>query len=433
MPRQKIFYFKKNFLWGASISSHQTEGGNLNDWSVWEKRNAKRLSREAVEKFGRLKNWHQIKKEAEDSKNYISGRACDFWHKYRDDFDLAKSLELKALRFSIEWSRVEPQKGRFDEKAIKHYLRIIKALRKRDIEPFITLWHWSLPPWISKMGGWKNPKTINYFCRYVKKMSQHLKGKVKFITTINEPEIYTSSSYFYGVWPPQEKNFFSYLKVLNNLIRAHEKSHKIIKKISPRFKVSIAKNNVYFAVEKNSFLNRFLKWLADWWWNFYILNRLKNHLDFIGLNHYFHNLINNGYNRNENKVVSDLGFELYPQSIYYTLKDLKKYKKPIYVTENGLADSNDSKRSWYIKEVLRSVHRAIHEGVDVRGYLHWSLIDNFEWDKGFWPRFGLIEVDYHTLERRTRPSAYEYAKIINDRAILRPHKVASPQGTLIEA
>jgi beta-glucosidase/6-phospho-beta-glucosidase/beta-galactosidase len=128
-----------------------------------------------------------------------------------------------------------------------------------------------------------------------------------------------------------------------------------------------------------------------------------------------------------------LGFELYPQSMYFVLKDLAKYKKPIYITENGLADNSDFRRSWYIKEILRYIPRAMHEGVDVRGYLHWSLLDNFEWDKGFWPRFGLVEVDYQTSERKIRPSAYEYAKIIKDRAISRPTKIKLPQRTLIEA
>ncbi|MCX6811430.1 MAG: family 1 glycosylhydrolase [Candidatus Berkelbacteria bacterium] len=431
MPRQKIFYFRKDFLWGASISSHQTEGNNYNDWSVWERKNAKRLAKEACQKFGHLDNWYKIEKYACDPQNYISGHAVDFWHKYRDDFNLAKSLGLKALRFSIEWSRIEPEKGKFDEKAIRHYLSMINALRKRGIEPFVTLWHWPLPVWLANEGGWKNVKTINYFCRYVKKICQRLKGKVKFLITINEPEIYAGVSYYQGVWPPQEKNFLSYLWVLNHLIVAHKKAYKIIKKISPKFKVSIAKNNVYFEAKNKRPINRLLKWLSDWWWNSYILNRIKNQLDFIGLNHYFRNLIEGGYNRNENAIVSGLGFELYPQSIYFVLKDLAKYKKPIYITENGLVDSTDYRRGWFIKEVLRNVHRAIHEGIDVRGYLHWSLLDNFEWDKGFWPRFGLIEVDYHTLERRIRPSAYEYTKIINDRAIMRPYKILRPQKTLL--
>lgn len=235
-----------------------------------------------------------------------------------------------------------------------------------------------------------------------------------------------------GFWPPQEKSWFSYFRVLSHLITAHKKAYKVIKSISPKFQISIAKNNIYFQTKNKKLINRFLKWLGDWWWNSYILNCLKNQLDFIGLNHYFRNLIDFGFNRNENAIVSGLGFELYPQSIYFVLKDLEKFKKPIYITENGLADSSDYRRGWYIKEVLRYIHRAIHEGVDIRGYLHWSLLDNFEWDKGFWPRFGLIEVNFKTLARRIRPSALEYAKIIKDSALLRPHKTKIPQKVLLQ-
>jgi len=258
-----------------------------------------------------------------------------------------------------------------------------------------------------------------------------LKGQAKFIITLNEPEIYTGASYHQGVWPPQEKSWFSYFRVLINLIRAHKKAYKIIKKISPKFQVSIAKNNIYFEMKNKKIINRFLKWLGDWWWNSFILNRIKNQIDFIGLNHYFRNLIDKGFNRNENAIVSGLGFELYPQSIYFVLKDLVKYQKPIYITENGLADSSDYRRGWYLSETLRFVHLAIHEGVDVRGYLHWSLLDNFEWDKGFWPRFGLIEVNYSNLSRKIRLSAYEYAKIIKNSALSRPLKIVKRQKKLI--
>jgi beta-glucosidase len=154
-----------------------------------------------------------------------------------------------------------------------------------------------------------------------------------------------------------------------------------------------------------------LKKIIDWRRNFYFLNRLKNYQDFIGLNHYFHNRINYGFNKNENEKLSDVGWELYPEAIYYVLVDLKRYNKPIYITENGLADAKDKQRSWFIFESLKNINRAINEGVNVKGYLHWSLVDNFEWDKGFWPRFGLLEIDYKTLERKVRPSAYFYRDI----------------------
>jgi len=401
--------FPKNFYWGSATSAHQVEGGNHNDWSEWEKKNAERLAKEAKEKW---QPWQQEKfPEMFNPENYISGRACDHYHLYEQDFDIAKKLGHNAHRFSIEWSRIEPEQGKFNEKEIEHYRKVILALKKRGIEPFVTLWHWTNPLWIRDMGGWENKKITDYFERYAEKISNALGENVKFWITLNEPEIYASNSYFAGVWPPQKKNLFAYLRVLNNLIKAHRKAYGVIKKANSNSKIGIAKNNIYFEAYQNKLVNRVLKKFIDWWWNFYFLNRIRNHQDFIGLNHYFHNRINYGFNKNENKKISDIGWELYPEAIYYVLKDLKRFNKPIYITENGLADGGDKKRSWFILESLKNIGKAINEGVNVRGYLHWSLMDNFEWDKGFWPRFGLVEVNYKTLERKIRPSALQYAKI----------------------
>ncbi len=370
--------FPKGFYWGAATSAYQVEGGINNcDWA----------------------------------KVFPAGLACDHYNRYEEDFDIAKSLGHNAHRFSIEWSRIEPEERKFNEKEIEHYRNVIKALRARGIEPFVTLWHWTLPYWVAEKGGWEKRKTIKYFLRYAEKIVKELGDDVKFWITLNEPEIFSGNSYLKGIWPPQKKNLISYLFVMRNLIKAHQKSYKIIKKINPAAQAGIAKNNIYFEAYKNRIANRFLKKFIDWWWNFYFLNKIKNQQDFIGLNHYFHNRINYGFNKNENKMVSDMGWELYPEAIYYVLKDLKKYNKPIYITENGLADAADKNREWFIKESLKNIHQATQEGVDVRGYLYWSLLDNFEWDKGFWPRFGLVEINYQTMERKIRSSAYEYAKI----------------------
>jgi len=150
-----------------------------------------------------------------------------------------------------------------------------------------------------------------------------------------------------------------------------------------------------------------------------VLNRIKGQQDFIGLNYYFSSCIHYGLNKNANEVISDMGWEVRPEGIYFVLQDLKKYGKPIYITENGLADTKDEKRAKFILDTLTQVHRAIQDGVDVRGYLHWSLMDNFEWDSGFWPRFGLIEIDRKTLKRTPRPSAYVYRDICLKNSILK--------------
>ena len=398
--------FPKGFFFGAATSSHQVEGGCFNDWSEWEKKNAYRLSHIANRYY--------------NTNNYISGRACDHYHKFKEDFKLAKKLGANAHRFSIEWSRIEPKEGEFNYNEIKHYQEVIDELRKLKIEPFITLWHFTLPVWLADKKGWENKKAGEYFLRYVKKIVSELKN-VRFFITLNEPEVYASQSYFYSSWPPQKKSFFSYLKVLNNLIKAHKLAYQVIKNINPKLQVGLVTNNTYFEVAGINPFHYLLKKAADWWNNEYFLNKTAKNLDFIGLNYYFHNRIDWRFNNNSSDKryatsdmrFSDMGWELYPEGIYRVLCDLKKYQKPIIITENGLADKNDQYRAWFIGETLKNIQQAISEGVDVRGYLHWSLLDNFEWDKGFWPRFGLIEIDYKTLKRTPRQSAYFFRDMIN--------------------
>lgn len=401
----KKIKFPKEFLWGAATSAHQVEGNNHNDWTEWEMKNAKRLSRESGGKY--------------PQENYISGQACDHYNRYEEDFDIAKSLNHNAHRFSIEWSRIEPEEGKFNKKEVEHYRWVIRALRARGMEPFVTLWHWTMPVWFTKIGAFEKLDNIKYFVAFCEFIASEFKDEVAFWITLNEPEIYAENSYFKGVWPPQKKSLASYISVIRNLIKAHRELYKIIKKINQNAQVGIAKNNIYFEAYQNKIGNRVLKEFMDWWWNFYFLNRIKDHQDFIGLNHYFHSRIKNlKFNQNENQKISDISWELYPEAIYHVLKDLKKYNKPIYITENGLADAQDRNREWFIKESLKNIHKAISEGVNIRGYFHWSLVDNFEWDKGFWPRFGLVEIDYKNLERKIQPSAYVYAKIAQNNAIL---------------
>ncbi len=394
--------FPDGFLWGAATAAHQVEGGNTNDWSQWEKKNAARLAKEAEAYW---KKWQREKfPEMLKPENYISGRACDHYNRYEEDFDLAKEMGHNTHRFSIEWSRIEPEEGKFNQEEIEHYRKVIRALKGRGIEPFVTLWHWTMPIWFTGMGAFGKRKNIKYFVRFCETMVEELKDEVKFWIVLNEPEIYAAHGYFNGQWPPQKRNIFIYLKVLKNLARAYKAVFFAIKKIANSTSVGISKNNVYF--------EGWLSPLVNWWWNFCFLNIIKNYLDFIGLNYYFHNRIKGcRFNQNKNKETTDMGWEIYPEGIYHVLMGLKKYQKPVYITENGLADADDKQRAKFVIDHLKFIHKAISEGVDVKGYFHWSLLDNFEWDKGFWPRFGLIEVDYETLERKPRPSCRIYAEI----------------------
>ena len=368
------------FLWGSATSAHQVEGGNNNDWASW---------------------------------NDGSGIAADHYHRFEEDFNLAQSLNQNAHRISIEWSRIEPAENKFDTLEITHYKKVIEALRSRNIEPFVTLWHWTLPIWIHQKGGWTNEETTKHFVNFTEKIGIEFKDEIRFFVTLNEPELYCIRSFIRGIGPAgRYKGIKSYFGALKNLIEAHINSFKILKSINPDFQIGISSNNIFFEAHKELLINRVLKKMADWWINEYFLNQIKNYGDFIGVNYYFHNLINWGFNKNKNEKTSDIGWMLYPEGIYSVLLNLKKYQKPIFITEHGLADKKDEQRAWFIKEIIENINRAKNDGADIRGYFHWSLIDNFEWEKGFEPRFGLVEINYETLERKVRPSAYEYAKII---------------------
>ncbi|MBI5817101.1 MAG: family 1 glycosylhydrolase [Candidatus Yonathbacteria bacterium] len=415
--KNKVKKFPEGFLWGAATASHQVEGGQHNDWSEWEKVNAPRLARESEQNFQWNPNWKKFKREATDPKNYISGNACNQYHRYEEDFDIMDELHLKAYRFSIEWSRIEPEEGIFDQKEIDHYRAEISSLQRRGIEPFVTLWHWTLPLWLAGRSGTLSNDFSRYFERYTETLVSAFGDDVRFWITENEPDVQTAQAYLKGVWPPQEKSVWKYLRALHHLIAAHKRAYQVIKKRFPATHIGIAKHQVYFELARETIFNRFLKKIADWIWNFYFLNRIKYHQDFIGLNHYNRNVVDNGFKKNPNNMQTDFGWEYWPDSIYGALIELRKYGKPIYITENGLADADDTLRQKFIPAALAAVHRAISDGVDVRGYFYWSLLDNFEWDKGYWLRFGLVQMDYATQKRTIRASARGYAKIAEKNAL----------------
>lgn len=390
------YQFPKGFFWGAATSAHQIEGGLTNDWSAWETSDERR--QELLDK-GLI------------PEEFISGHAANSFVEQNADIKCLVDINANAYRFSVDWSRIEPKEGEFDESALMYYKQFIQKLRAHGIEPFVTLWHWPIPLWMREKGGWESKEIVTYFSRYVENVVRVLGKEVIYWVTLNEPMVYSSMSYFKGVWPPKKKSLFSYFRVITHLIKAHKIAFHVIKKLNPRSQVGIAKHNIYFEAYKKYPHNRVAKRAADWWWNKRFLQKIQNTSDFIGLNYYFHSLVRIGGEKHVYERSSDLGWGLHPEGMYFALKELQEFNKPIYITENGLADRGDQHRSWYIREVLTHVHRAIQDGVDVRGYFHWSLIDNFEWAEGFKPRFGLYEVDFRTFERKARASARFYADI----------------------
>jgi len=319
-------------------------------------------------------------------------------------------MNNNAHRFSIEWAKIESEEGRFNLKEIEHYRKVILALRGRGLEPFVTLWHWPLPVWLAEKGGWLNKEASKHFEKFTERIIGEYADLVKFWITLNEPMVYASHCFLCGGhWPPFKRNLYKTNKVIKNLIRAHKKSYKIIHKISSDSHVGIAKHNNYF---------RGLSAVIGRHWNHRFLRAIKDYQDFIGLN-FYHSYSFFGKELTVSGIRTDLGWGIYPKGIYYALKDLKKYKKPIYVTENGLADAKDNKRAKFIIGHLKWIHRAVKNDLDVRGYFHWSLLDNYEWARqgGFKPRFGLIEIDYKTLRRIPRESSKIYGNICRENAI----------------
>ncbi len=404
--------FPKNFLWGSSTSAYQVEGGITNDWSEWEKENAERLAREAKDYW---QDWQQEKfPEMFNPPNYICGEAVNSYNMVDEDIECIKKLNLNAYRFGIEWARLEPEKGKIDQKEISHYREFIKKLKQNNIEPVLTIWHWTNPLWVSKSGGWENKKNIQDFIRFSEVVVKELGDLVTYWVTLNEPMMHIGHGYLDGKFPPNhKKSFLRALKVFKNFVQAHKEIYKIIHKNNPKAQVSIAMTTGYFSSASGwNPIELLIVKLGHYFRNEWFLKKVGGYLDYIGMNYYHHDRIvwHPPFKKNLNKQVNDRGWEIYPEGIYHVLKSYKKFKKPILILENGTADADDDHRADFIKDHLYHVGRAIQEGVDVRGYFYWSLLDNFEWAEGFWPRFGLFRVD-ENFRRIPRSSCRVYADI----------------------
>lgn len=410
--REKLkFYetlkFPKGFLWGTATSSHQVEGDNKNnDWWVWEH----------DKKYKRLH----------------SDLATNQYKLYEQDIKLMKTLNQNSHRFSIEWSRIEPKEGLWDYNAVAHYKDELKKMKKAKIKTMVTLHHFTNPIWFAKKGAFAKKSSIFYFNRYASFVAEQLGDLVDFWVTINEPLVYASQSYLSGVWPPQIKSKWKTIKVYLNLVRSHKEVYQSINKIYKRKKwgkpkIGIAQNAISIhSYEPYSFKSFLLVSFINWVYNHSFLSLTKGRHDFLGINYYFHfrvdrsilktfNFFINAYL--EHREMSSVGWEIYPQGIFNVLLDMKKYNLPIYITENGIATLSENKRARYLVSYLKEIYHAIYAGVPVKGYFYWSLLDNFEWEKGFEPRFGLIEVNYKTFERITRFTAHVYSKICQTNSI----------------
>lgn len=402
--------FPDDFFWGAATASYQVEGGiDNNDWA----------------------------EAARQGKVPVCGAACDHYHRYIQDFDLAKSLGHNAHRFSIEWARIEPQEGVFDDNAIDHYKQVLLALKDRNILPIVTLWHFTVPIWFAESGGFARRDADQVFARYAKYVAEKIGHLCEHVSTMNEPNVWATHSDLYGAWPPfkrakvlwkpigkedgtsektgavaSNRNLIEYFKVEMNLIKAHMAAYSAIKEKAPHVQVSVVKHVRVFK-GKNIFY-KLPAAIGQYFQTDRFMRAVRNHVDEIGLNYYRVTIF--GERRTWRRTDMDWVFA--PEFTYDALMILARYKKPIFVSEAGIADADDSDRAEYIQKQVEATWRAIQDGADVRGHLYWSFMDNYEWALGFEKRFGLIEINYDTMERKVRPSAYVYKKICETNSVV---------------
>lgn len=422
MPKDKIF--RDDFLWGASTSAHQVEGGNHNQWTVWELANASMLAKTASERISHVPAWDEIKHQAQNPANYVSGEGVDHYNRYETDFDILKKLNLNSFRFGVEWSRLEPEEGQWDDAEIEHYRRYIKELRRRNIEPILNIWHWTHPLWFEQKGAFKYRRNVKYFLRFVAKLSKEYGHDLKYILILNEPNVYTAFGYLVEDvasrhhWPPEEKNPISFARVGLNLIGAHRGAYKILKADHPHLQISAAIQlaNIQ-AKDPHDFSDEFSTKIMRYFWNWWFMKHINRYQDFIGINYYFTDYYDGLLQRKSPKApLSDVGWYMEPEGLFPILtRAWAHFGKPIVVTESGVADMHDSFRQWWIEESIVAMERAVSEGVDIRGYFYWSLLDNFEWSMGWWPKFGLVAVDReHGMKRTVRGSAKWFATKIKE-------------------
>lgn len=423
MP-QATYHFPKGFLWGTATASHQVEGSNANNnWSAWE-----------VEE-GRIRQGHK------------AGLACDWWGgRWKEDFDRAAETGQNAHRLSIEWSRVQPRPDIWDEEAIDYYRQMLRGLRQRGMTAMVTLHHFTDPLWLTEMGGWENDQTPAFFEKYVIKIVEALKEYTNLWVTINEPNVYAVMGYFYEYFPPGKSDLKTCYLVLKNMLRGHAAAYHAIHTLQPDASVGIALNyqsfkpaHAWMPVEgwlarflHNNFNSSFPSTLRNGKFKFAFKTELipeaKNTQDYFGLNYYTRsNVALDLTNKKEHFLklafpkdarISETGHMAnVPDGFFEAIRYARSFGLPIFITENGIEDHNDDLRPDYLVSHIHQVWRAVNANWPVKGYFHWSLVDNFEWERGWTQRFGLWGLDTETQARIRRTSADIYEAICRENGI----------------
>ncbi|MBK5108587.1 MAG: glycoside hydrolase family 1 protein [Anaerolineales bacterium] len=413
-----IYNFPRGFLWGTATSSHQVEGNNKNNnfWA-WE------------HEPGKIIDGHR------------SGLACDWWGgRWREDFDRMKESNQNAHRLSIEWSRVQPTPDRWDEDALDHYRQMLQRLGELKITPMITLHHFCDPLWISELGGWENESIVDRFAAYAEKTAAALSEYNNLWVTINEPNVLAVYAYLFGLFPPGKNDIRLLGTVYSNMIKAHSAAYQVIHQIQPTARVGIATNyrsakpsiswnpldRSMVSLIHSVFNNAVPKALQDGVlrlpWSRTRIPDAKKTQDFLGVNYYTRDNVAFSFLHSDeafmhtyfdpDRELSTTGFIANePEGIFEALKWGMNFKLPIIVTENGIEDEDDNVRPSYLVQHLHQIWRAVNFNWPVKGYFHWTLVDNFEWERGWTQKFGLWELDVETQVRRRRPSVDLYAAI----------------------
>ena len=423
MP-QASFHFPTGFLWGTATASHQVEGSNSNNnWSAWE-----------------AQPGHII----HDQK---AGLACDWWGgRWKEDFDRAAETGQNAHRFSVEWSRIQPQPDVWDEDALDFYRQMLRGLSQRGLTPMVTLHHFTDPLWLAEMGGWENPDVPALFEKFVTRVVGAFKEFTNLWVTINEPNVYTYAGYLDGAFPPGKQDMATSFTVMGNLIRGHAAAYRAIHAIQREARVGIAINYRSFVPAhpafppdawmakflSSNFNASFLDTLVTGKYRFALkqeqISEAINTQDFVGVNYYSRDLVTFKPLRSKamfhqlsypaGSDLSDTGFIAnVPQGMFEALKWANRYGLPILVTENGVEDSDDDLRPRYTIQHIHQIWRAVNFNWPVKGYFHWSLVDNFEWERGWTQRFGLWGLDVDTQARIRRTSVDVYAAICRENGI----------------